>query len=85
MRVGAAIDDESLNLDGDGALVSGGFEAGGDFFQRLRRETVSLGGSLEACPFGETYTGPVIRWSGWYPYMSEFSEVQKELFNEGSI
>lgn len=83
MRVGAAIDNESLNLDGDGALASCE-PAAGDFFHRLRRETITLGGSFSSCPFAHDYAGPVIRWSdeGW-PYMH--SSKQKELFHEGSI
>lgn len=85
MQVGDAIDTEAMNLDAGGAraLCCCGPTAG-DFFPRLTREFVALGGSFSACPFAQDYAGPVIRWSdeGW-PYM--YSSKQKELFHEGSI
>lgn len=83
MRVGAAIENESLILDGGDARASCG-TAAGDFFHRLRRETIRLGGSFDSCPFAHDYAGPVIRWSdeGW-PYMH--SSRQKEMFHEGPL
>lgn len=79
MLVDDAIDNDSLIQEGGGAPASIG-----DFFPRLRRLFIQLGGDLTRCPFGHDYAGPVIRWSdeGW-PFMH--SSNQKELFDEGAI